>query len=197
MKINTQSTITSVIIGTISIITFVSQISVIQASLDKLFEGYVALFIFIIIIILIPIILLVSIGFILKTLDYIIHKRAKQYITVKLSPKSKMCLGGSIIFDVKFTSWLFAGYFTINMISPYWEEKSILLRYDDIKKQGHLKGRYDERKIQLRCNIPNDWGFGKYSIIVSIDDVCIWPLSLKKTTTMSSQNLQITISEFS
>jgi len=182
---------------TVSITTLASNILTIQNALNEAFGGYFGIFLFVAVIALFAFLMLVSIRFITKTLDYTIHKRAKQDITVTLSPKSKKYLGGSLVFDVKFTGWLFAGYFTINARSPYWEEKSIQIRYDDIKKQGHLKGRYGKRKIQLRYNIPNNWGLGKYHITINIDDVCVWPFSLKKVTTMSSQILKVAISESS
>jgi hypothetical protein len=81
------------------------------------------------------------------------------------------------------------------MISPYWEEKSIRIRYDDIKKQGYLKGKYSDEHIQLRCNIPKHWGFGEYNITIHAKDVCNWKFLLKKTMNLSSQKLSVTIHE--
>lgn len=130
-----------------------------------------------------------------KVLITWLHKRAKQTISVKLSKESKLHLGGHLTFDVCFTNRFFWGYFVINMITPYWEEKSILFRYDDIKKQGYLKGRYNDEHIQLRCNIPKHWGFGEYNITLRVKDVCNWKFLLKKTMNLSSQKLQVVISE--
>jgi len=184
-----------VITGTflvIAVITFLSNIQTIQNNLNEMF-GEFGMISFGIIVILVIFFMLASISFITKSIDYIIHKQAKQTITAKLSKKSKTCLDGYLIFNVKFTGWLFAGYFVINIKSPYWEEKSIHIRYDDIKKQGQLKGKYNDKCIQLRCTIPSNWGFGEYDVTIRVEDVCKWRFSLKKIMNLSSHKLKVMI----
>lgn len=190
-KVNVTITGTFLVIA---IITFVSNIQSIQNNLNEMF-GEFGMLSFVIIVILVVISMIMSLDFITKSLDYIIHKRAKHHITVKLSKKSKLCIGGYLIFDVEFTNWFFDGYFVINMKSPYWEEKSTYIRYDDIKKQGQLKGKYDKECIQLRCMVPSDWGFGEYNITVRAEDVCKWRFSLKKIMNLSSENLKVEINK--
>ena len=185
-----------VITGTflvIVVITFLSNIQSIQNNLNEMFGEYFGMLSFVIIVILVVISIPLSLNFITKSLDYIIHKRAKHHITVKLSKKSKLNIGGYLIFDVEFTNWFFDGYFVINMKSPYWEEKSMYIRYDDIKKQGQLKGKYDKEYMQLRCTVPSDWGFGEYNITVRAEDVCKWRFSLKKVMNLSSEKLKVEI----
>jgi len=177
------------------IITFAFNIQSIQNNLNEMFGEYFGMLSFGVVIILVVIFIVVSFDFVTKSIDYIIHKRAKQKITVKLSKESKLCIGGYFIFDVNFTNWFFDGYFVINIRSPYWEEKSMRVRYDDIQKQGLLKGKYDDKHIQLRCVIPCSWGFGKYDITIRAEDLCKWRFSLKKIMNLSSQKLQVMIND--
>jgi|APSaa5957512535_1039671.scaffolds.fasta_scaffold159718_2 hypothetical protein len=173
--------------------TFLSNGPTVYDNLNETFGGYFGVLLFIVFVIVIIFSTIISISFITKSLDYIIHKRAKQKITVKLSKESKLSLGGHLTFDVNFTNWFFNGYFVINMSSPYWEEKSIRIRYDNNTKQGQLKGKYDDEHIQLRCTIPKHWGFGEYDITIRTEDVCKWGFSLKKTMNLSSQKLSVMI----
>ncbi len=83
----------------------------------------------------------------------------------------------------------------INVKSPYWEEKSTYIRYDDIKKHGQLKGKYDDESMQIRCMIPDCWGVGEYTVTVRAEDVCKWIFLYKKIMTLSSQKLKIIITE--
>jgi len=196
IKMNTTiNTYIAVLFALVTLFTFATSISTIQTSLNEAFEEHLASFALVVIIIFVPIIMLASISFITNSLDYIIHKRAKQKITVKLSKKSKLYIGGYLIFDVKFTGWLFAGYYVIHLQSPYLEENQILIQYNDVKKLGNLNGRYTDKTIQLRCNVPKHWGHGKYDITVKIDDVCTWLFSLKKIMNLSSENLKVMINE--
>ena len=183
------------ILFTIVVVTFLSNGLVIYNNLNETFGESFGMFSFGIVVILVAVSMVLSLDFITKSLDYIIHKRAKQTIKVKLSKESKLHLGGHLIFDVNFTNWFFNGYFVIHMKSPYWEEKSMYLRYDDGTKQGLLKGKYDDKDIQLRCTVPNDWGIGEYNITIRAEDVCKWRFSLKRVMNLSSKRLKVNIIE--
>ncbi len=190
-KLNGLATI---IIISIAALTLIPQAMTIHDSLNDMF-GDLGLFLFCIVSLIMAFSILVSVFFITKSLDYIIHKKSAREMNITLSEKSKCHLGGYLIFDVKFTSWLFAGYVTIHLKSPYWEERFIPFRYDGIKKLGHLKGKYKDESVQLRCNVPAHWGPGEYHVAVRINDVCVWPFSIKKTFTMNEESLKVAVSE--
>ena len=149
MKITAVTLSCTVLVTVIAAITFVSDISDIHASLETMVDPYLAWIIFGMITAMSISVLLATIFCILKSFDFLIHKNWSRPLCVKLSSESKMHLGGYLIFEVRHTSWLFAGYFAVHLQSPYLEEKQILVQYDDATKLGRLKGKYTDKAILL------------------------------------------------
>lgn len=132
--------------------------------------------------------------FMVKTIRFFVYRLlAKSKIDASLLEESKTNVGEDVLFNVKFNAELINGYFTIKIRSPFWEEKENKIRFDEDKKIGQLRGRYDNRTTKLKCNIPSNFSSGDYDIIISIFDVHDWLFSITTTRLIKSQTLKIKI----
>jgi len=132
--------------------------------------------------------------FMVKTIRFFVYRLlAKSKIDASLLEESKTNVGEDLLFNVKFNAELINGYFTIKIRSPFWEEKENKIRFDEDKKIGQLRGRYDNRTTNLKCNIPSNFSPGDYDVIISIFDVHDWLFSITTTRLIKSQTLKIKI----
>lgn len=176
-----------------AITVIINNIFIIQA-MDEMLREYLTILAVIVILILFCVFVVISSIFVIESIYSIVREKKKGGIKVVILEKPQICIGGAMIFNVKFSGWFLSGYFKIYLKSPYWEEKSILIRYDEVKKSGKIKGKYNEEKIQLRCNIPNNWSPGEYDIIVSIHDkIYAWIPSFNRIKNLASESLVVKI----
>lgn len=126
---------------------------------------------------------------------FLISKLTPSSLTVSILEESRKFLGGELLFDVKFSGLFKNGYFSISMRSPYWEEETITIRYDKLKKLGLLWGNYKDRPIKLKCNIPKHFSSGEYDVKVEIYDVTNWLFSIRTTERIKQEKLKVIITE--
>jgi len=193
VKLGKTGSIVTGIFLFIALITFASQFLSIEQSFRETFGEYwvlVVLFGFLTA----SLIFILVIGlFASRAAEYLIQRFSKKELSVKILEESELNRGGSMLFDVTFSGMLFHGYFVIDIRSPYWEEKETLVRYDNVKKYGNLKGKYINRQFKLKSKIPSDFSVGEYDVSVRVEDLFFWGFKSKTTKIVIQKDLKITV----
>ncbi len=151
---------------------------------------------FISILVILGVINILLVILVIRMLQLLINKLTKPILEIDILKESKTQLGGQLLFNVKFSGFFMNGYFTISIRSPYCEEKFITVRFDDVKKLGQMRGKYENRLIKLKCPIPKEFSHGEYDVVVRIFEVTTWLFSLKTTHKVIEKGLKIRINEF-
>ena len=119
----------------------------------------------------------------------------KSNIEISVLEDSKLCLGGKILFNVKFNAILENGFFKIMIRSPFSEEKSVTVKYDENKKIGLLRGKYENDNIKLKIPIPESFDSGNCKVIITIMDVTGWIFSIRSIREVVSKTINVDINE--
>lgn len=194
IKLDKISIVSTSVFLIIAILALIPQIPEIQSWFNETFSESLGAILLVVLLIFLMMCIVLSSYFFRKAFDSAVRMFYKKNLTVSISNESKKYIGGALIFEIVFSGSLEHGYFQIIIRSPYWEEESVLVKYDHDKKIGLLKGQAKDQKIKLKCPIPKNFSGGEYEILVNIIDVSS-TIFFKYTHKIISKTLKTTIDE--
>ena len=140
---------------------------------------------------------LISIQFGLASIRGVYRHFKGEYKSRIILDESKPHIGGSLVFETEFNSWLQNGFIRIIIKTKYEEKDDFTIRYNKAKKIGELFGIYrigKDTPIRWRWNIPTNFPDGEYKIKIIIYDM-INLLGFKKNINDFTMKHQITITD--
>jgi hypothetical protein len=108
---------------------------------------------------------------IFKALLLLFYRFKTKFDTEIVLDKSNIYLGGSLVFEAKFSAWLNHGFIVTRIQTQFGEYEEIFVSYDKTTKLGKLNKKYTDRILNWKWKIPSNFSNGKYTISIILYDI--------------------------